>query len=212
MKELLAIQTKLKVAKDKRNEFLKANFRSAEDILKALKPLLAENKCVLLLSDEIVAIGNDYKHNKQWNKENAKYGTKDVGTDTYEGQRFYVKATATLINEKGDKMCTTAYAREDIEKAGVDVSQVTGSASSYARKYALNGLFALDDGKDEDVHPTVDKVKEEAMENEFNEVEPLLKKCETPQQVVDLNEEHPNLQNYAPFVELRNNIYRTLKG
>ena len=103
-------------------------------------------------------------------------------------------------------------AREDIEKAGVDVSQVTGSASSYARKYALNGLFALDDGKDEDIHPTIDKVKEEAMASEFDEVKSLIKKCETPQQVVDLNEEHPNLQNYAPFVELRNNIYRTLKG
>lgn len=212
MKELLAIQTKLKVAKDKRNEFLKANFRSAEDILKALKPLLAENKCVLLLSDEIVAIGNDYKHHKQWNKENAKYGTKDNGVDDYEGQRFYVKATATLINEKGDKVCTTAYAREDIEKAGVDVSQVTGSASSYARKYALNGLFALDDGKDEDINPTIDKVKEEAMANEFEEVKSLIKKCETPQQVVELNEVHPNLHNYAPYVELRNNIYKSLKG
>ena len=212
MKELLTIQSKLKVAKDKRNEFLKANFRSAEDILKAVKPLLVETKCALLLSDEIVAIGNDYKHHKEWNKESAKYGTKDNGVEDYEGQRFYVKATATLINEKGDKISTNAFAREDIEKAGVDVSQVTGSASSYARKYALNGLFALDDGKDEDVHPTIDKVKEEAMANEFEEVEPLLKKCETPQQVVDLNEAHPNLQNYAPFVELRNNIYRTLKG
>jgi hypothetical protein len=210
MQELLVIQSKLKVAKDKRNEFLKANFRSAEDILKAVKPLLEETKCVLLLSDEIVAVGNDYKHHKEWNKDNAKYGTKDDGTESYEGQRFYVKATVTLINKNGDKISTNAYAREDIEKAGVDVSQVTGSASSYARKYALNGLFALDDGKDEDIHPTLDKAKEEAMANEFKEVEPLLKKCETQQQVVDLNMQRPNLHNYAPYVELRNNIYKSL--
>lgn len=210
MKELLSIQSKLKVAKDKRNEFLKANFRSAEDILKAVKPLLEETKCILILSDEIVAIGNDYKHHKEWNKDNAKYGTKDAGTETYEGQRFYVKATATLINEKGEKISTNAYAREEIEKAGVDVSQVTGSASSYARKYALNGLFALDDGKDEDIHPTLDKAKEEAMANEFKEVEPLLRKCETQQQVVELNLKHPNLHNYAAYVELRNNLYKSL--
>ncbi len=211
MKELFTIQAKLKVAKDKRNEFLKANFRSAEDILKAVKPLLVETKCVLLLTDEIVAIGNDYKHHKQWNKESAKYGTKENGVDDYEGQRFYVEATAILINEKGEKISTKAFAREDIEKAGVDVSQVTGSASSYARKYALNGLFALDDGKDEDVHPTIDNVKEEAMANEFEEVKPLLKNCETQQNVVDLNMAHPNLHNYAPYVELRNNIYKQLK-
>lgn len=210
MQELLVIQSKLKVAKNKRNEFLKANFRSAEDILKAVRPLLEETKCVLLLSDEIVAIGNDYKYHKEWSKENPKYGTKDAGTEIYEGQRFYVKATATLVNEKGVNVSTNAYAREDIEKAGVDVSQVTGSASSYARKYALNGLFALDDGKDEDMHPTIDKVKEEAMANEFKEVEPLLRKCESQQQVVDLNLAHPNLHNYAAYVELRNNIYKSL--
>lgn len=211
MKELLEIQTQLKVAKGKRNEFLKANFRSAEDILKAIKPLQAEYKCVVLLSDEIVAVGNDYKHSKQWNKENAKYGSKDNGTESYEGQRYYVKATATIINEKGESISVTAYAREEIEKVGVDASQVTGSASSYARKYALCGLLAIDDGKDEDVAPTIDKVKQEAMENEFKEVEPLLKKCETQQEVVDLNNAHPNLQNYAPYVTLRNNIYREAK-
>lgn len=210
MKELLKIQAKLKVAKDKRNEFLKANFRSAEDILKAVKPLLEENRCVLLLSDEIVAIGNDYKHHREWSKDNAKYGTKDVGREDYEGQRFYVKATVTLINESGEKMSTTAYAREDLEKAGVDVSQVTGSASSYARKYALNGLFALDDGKDEDVHPTTDNQDDEALEAEYQEVKPELAKCSTKKQVVDLNEAHPNLHNYAPYVEERNNRYRAL--
>lgn len=210
MKELLKIQTNLKVAKEKRNDFLKANFRSAEDILKAVKPLLEETKCILTLSDEILAIGNDFKHHKDWNKENAKYGTKEKGAEDYEGQRFYVKATATLINQEGNSISTTAYAREDLEKAGVDVSQVTGSASSYARKYALNGLFALDDGKDEDTHPVLDKVKMEAMENEFKEVETELKKCESKQQVVELNNSHPNLQNYAPFVELRNEIYKSL--
>lgn len=210
MKELLTIQTKLKVAKEKRNDFLKANFRSAEDILRAVKPLLEETKCVLTLSDEIVAIGNNYKHHKEWTKDNTKYGTKDCGADDYEGQRYYVKATATLTNEQGVSVSTNAFAREDLEKSGVDVSQVTGSASSYARKYALNGLFALDDGKDEDINPTIDKVKLEAMENEFLETKDALKKCENKQNVIDINNAHPNLQNYAPYVELRNEIYKSL--
>ena len=210
MEELLKIQCKLKVAKDKRNDFLKANFRSAEDILKAVKPLLEETKCVLTLSDDIVAIGNDYKHQKEWNKDNAKYGTKDVGKESYEGQRFYVKATATLTNSAGVQISTTAFAREDIEKAGVDVSQVTGSASSYARKYALNGLFALDDGKDEDVHPTINKQEVDEMAKEYEEVKAQIDACETRQQLIDLNDAHLRLANYAEYVERRNNKYKEL--
>ena len=210
MEELLKIQAKLKVAKDKRNDFLKANFRSAEDILKAVKPLLEETKCVLTLSDDIVAIGSPYEHHREWNKENAKYGTKDIGSDDYKGQRFYVKATATLTNFDGVQVSTTAYAREDLEKAGVDVSQVTGSASSYARKYALNGLFALDDGKDEDVTPTINKDVVDEMAKEYESVKAEVDACKTRQELIDLNNAHSKLHNYAQYVEHRNNKYKML--
>ena len=122
MKELIAIQAKLNAPKERRNEFGKYNYRSAEDILKAVKPLLNENGCVLLLSDEIYEFGG----------------------------RFYVEATATLINAQGEKLSVKGFAREEETKKGMDASQITGTASSYARKHALNGLFAIDDGVDAD--------------------------------------------------------------
>lgn len=122
MKELIAIQAKLNAPKERRNDFGKYNYRSAEDILKAVKPLLNENNCVLLLSDEIYEFGG----------------------------RFYVEATATLINAQGEKLSVKGFAREEETKKGMDASQITGTASSYARKYALNGLFAIDDGVDAD--------------------------------------------------------------
>ena len=122
MKELIAIQAKLNAPKERRNDFGKYNYRSAEDILKAVKPLLNENGCVLLLSDEIYEFGG----------------------------RFYVEATATLMNAQGEKLSVKGFAREEETKKGMDASQITGTASSYARKYALNGLFAIDDGVDAD--------------------------------------------------------------
>ena len=121
MSKLQEIQHKLKAPKGQYNSFGKYKYRSCEDILEAVKPILNEVGCTLTLSDEIILIGD----------------------------RYYVKATATLkgadVNES-----TTAYAREDLEKKGVDGSQITGTASSYARKYALNGLFCIDDTKDAD--------------------------------------------------------------
>lgn len=122
MKELIEIQAELNAPKERRNEFGKYNYRSAEDILKAVKPLLNKNGCVLLLSDEIYEFGG----------------------------RFYVEATATLINAQGEKLSVKGFAREEETKKGMDASQITGAASSYARKYALNGLFAIDDGVDAD--------------------------------------------------------------
>ena len=211
MKELLTIQTKLKVAKDKRNDFLKANFRSAEDILREVKPFLEECKCTLILSDEIIAVGNDYEHKKEWNKDNTRYNTKDVGNEYYKGQRFYVKATATLTNEAGEQISTQAFAREDLEKAGVDVSQVTGSASSYARKYALDGLFALDDGKDEDVAPVLNPEEQDKLAAEFKAVIPLIKNAAESNDIVLINNEHPRLQRYEPYVTLRDQTYRALR-
>lgn len=121
--KLMNIQNELKAPKSQYNEFGKYHYRSCEDILESLKPVLAKHQAAVTISDEIVLIGD----------------------------RYYVKATAALIDvEKGDKVEVSAYAREDVQKKGMDVSQLTGSTSSYARKYALNGLFAIDDTKDSD--------------------------------------------------------------
>ena len=122
MKELNQIQTLLNAPKDLFNKFGGYRYRSCESILAALKHLLANEKCTLTISDEIVLIGD----------------------------RYYVKATATLTNEKGESISASAYARESQDKKGLDHAQLTGATSSYARKYALNGLFAIDDTKDID--------------------------------------------------------------
>lgn len=135
MKKLTNIQSTLKAPKGNFNSFGKYKYRSCEDILEALKPLLAEHSCVVTLSDEIVQI---------W-------------------ERYYIKAMATLLDcESGETQSTTAFAREELEKKGMDSSQITGSASSYARKYALNGLFAIDDGVDADKTNTHGKKAEPA--------------------------------------------------
>lgn len=122
MKELIAIQSELKAPKSQFNKFGGYKYRKAEDILEAVKPLLAKQKCTLTITDDIVMVGN----------------------------RIYVKATATIKNEKGEFETTTGWAREEETKKGMDGSQITGASSSYARKYALNGLFAIDDNADSD--------------------------------------------------------------
>lgn len=132
--KLLRIQQGLKAPKGQYNKFGGYAYRSAEDILEAVKPLLEENGCILTLTDNIqpvVACTVD--------------GVSEQG-------RYYVEATATLINceTPEEHISVTAYAREDREKKGMDGAQITGSASSYARKYALNGLFCIDDTKDPD--------------------------------------------------------------
>lgn len=122
LKSLKKLQINLKVPKAQRNNFGKYNYRSCEDILEEVKKVLdKENDCTLFLQDEIVMLGG----------------------------RFYVKATATYTNGK-ENISVSAYAREEEEKKGMDGSQITGSASSYARKYALNGLLLIDDTKDSD--------------------------------------------------------------
>lgn len=121
--KLTTIQTELKAPKSRRNTFGNYNYRSCEDILEATKPLLAANLCSLTLDDEVISVGT----------------------------RIYVKATATLTDHaEGTSVSTHAFAREAETKKGMDESQITGTASSYARKYALNGLFAIDDTKDAD--------------------------------------------------------------
>lgn len=124
MQKLLNIQRDLKAPKSQYNSFGKYNYRNCEDILEAVKPLCAREGACLTISDEVVQIG----------------------------ERYYIKATATLYDSKTSEEINhvTAYAREEAEKKGMDGSQVTGAASSYARKYALNGLFDIDDTKDAD--------------------------------------------------------------
>lgn len=122
LETLNVIQTTLKAPKDKYNKFGKFYYRSCEGIIEAVKPILAEHKLVLQLKDDMVEIGG----------------------------RVYVKATATLRNLEGGSVENTAFAREADAKSGMDASQITGTASSYARKYALNGLFCIDDTKDAD--------------------------------------------------------------
>lgn len=121
MQKLINIQASLKAPKSQNNSFGGYKYRSCEDILEAVKPLLAKECLLLTVSDTVEMIGT----------------------------RFYVKATATVTD--GEKtFSTSAYAREEETKKGMDGAQVTGAASSYARKYALNGLFAIDDTKDAD--------------------------------------------------------------
>lgn len=123
MKELINIQQSLVAKKDKHNKFGGYDYRSAEGILESLKPLLKANSCFVLLSDKV-----------------------EVRCD-----RYYVVATASLINADGKSISVSAEAREEDTKKGMDAAQITGAASSYARKYALCGLFAIDDGVDPDL-------------------------------------------------------------
>lgn len=126
VQELVTIQRKLKAPKGQYNSFGKYKYRSCEDILESVKPILSECGCSLVISDEIIMVGN----------------------------RIYIQATATLTNGKGEQVKATGMAREEETKKGMDASQVTGATSSYARKYALNGLFCIDDTKDADATNT----------------------------------------------------------
>lgn len=119
---LTRITRELKAPKNLKNSFGNYSYRNAESIYEAVKPLLEKHKASLIISDSIEVVGD----------------------------RFYIKATATLSDSKGESISATAYAREAFTKKGMDEAQITGSASSYARKYALGGLFLLDDNKDID--------------------------------------------------------------
>ena len=123
-KKLIKVQQELKAPKNQRNTFGNYNYRSCEDILEALKPILAKHDATVFISDKVVVKENNWA---------------------------YIEATATFVDiETGESVSTTAFARETENKKGMDSSQITGSASSYARKYALNGLFLIDDSVDPD--------------------------------------------------------------
>lgn len=123
--KIIAVQQKLKAPKNQYNSFGKYKYRSCEDILEAVKPILAKQGLFMFISDEVVATGN----------------------------RFYVKATVTITDGE-NTISNSAFAREEESKKGMDSSQVTGACSSYARKYALNGMFCIDDTKDSDATNT----------------------------------------------------------
>lgn len=123
-KKLFEVQQELKAPKNQRNTFGNYNYRSCEDILEALKPVLAAHEATVFISDKVVVKENSWA---------------------------YIESTATFVDiETGESISTTAFARETENKKGMDASQITGSASSYARKYALNGLFLIDDTRDAD--------------------------------------------------------------
>ncbi len=159
MKELVEIQSSLKAPKGQYNKFGKYAYRSCEDILEAVKPLANKLNCSVLLSDRIVLVGD----------------------------RIYVEATATLFKDSENIVESTALAREPLSQKGMNEAQITGSASSYARKYALNGLFAIDDTKDSDTDEytkqttkssakTVSKPKAKGRISDLSKVEVFLKK------------------------------------
>lgn len=133
------IQHKLKAPKGQYNSFGKYNYRSCEDILEGVKPLLKEHNLALLIDDEIVQIG----------------------------ERYYVKATARITDGR-EFVSATAYAREPDTKKGMDESQITGATSSYARKYALNALLCIDDTKDADTMDNSKKPVQQTQETVYN--------------------------------------------
>jgi hypothetical protein len=160
---LSKIQRELRVPKGQMNEFGGYKYRSCEDILEAVKPLLPEG-VVLLLSDDIVQTGD----------------------------RYYVKATATLLDGKG-KLEVSAFAREALDKKKSDDAQITGATSCYARKYALNGLFCIDDTKDADATNDHDKASKgnfnpidkstKAIHKEWKDAMELINNAEDPESV-----------------------------
>ena len=181
MKELIKIQSELKAPKNQFNNFGKYKYRSAEDILEAAKPLLAKNNCIMTISDSIQEVAG----------------------------RFYVQATATITNEDGQSVSVQAYAREDDKRSGMDASQITGACSSYARKYALNGLFLIDDTKDADTDEhqkqTTAKPKKAAKKEEKDEMKEAIladiKKMQTREDLTKIWRGYATLQKEDWFIE-----------
>ena len=169
MKELQMIQSVLKAPKGQFNKFGGYKYRSCEDIVEAVKPLLKTYECVLTMSDDLVLIGD----------------------------RYYIKATATLINKEWKQIITTGYAREEESKKWMDGSQITWSSSSYARKYALNGLFAIDDGVDSDSTNKWEEKKEEKSEE---------KQWITKEQVLSLKDKAEWVTKFATAEDMINKL------
>ena len=187
--EMVFIQSHLNAPKKQRNDFGKYNYRSCEDILEAVKPLLKETNCTLTVSDEIIQVAD----------------------------RIYVKATATLKTPSGKDYTTTAFAREAVAKKGLDESQLTGATSSYARKYALNGLFCIDDNKDADAlnvneeftkpvtkatntaQPSTAPLFIDPYDDAFRIVKPEIESAPSQEILKRIWKDNEQLHEYAPF-------------
>lgn len=164
-KKILNVQAELKAPKNQYNTFGKYKYRSCEDILEAVKPLLVKNELFMRIDDNIVNIGN----------------------------RFYIKATVQICDGTGSCTSVSAVAREEETKKGMDGSQVTGASSSYARKYALNGMFLIDDTKDSDVTNDHGKTPDNANE----EVEHI-----TAEQIDELEKLGVNFDQLAKYYKV----------
>jgi len=176
MKKLIDIQKNLVAPKSQYNSFGKYKYRSCEDILEAVKPLLGT--ATLTISDEIIMLGD----------------------------RFYVKATVILKDEK-EEASVSAYARESLDKRGMDSAQITGSASSYARKYALNGMFLIDDTKDSDKTETkvdIEKIKADVSKiTDIKELRKYYKKNKGLGKEVSelITKRSDEIKNYIPVIK-----------
>lgn len=188
MKELITIQSTLKAPKSQFNAFGNYKYRKVEDILEAVKPIMSNLGCTLVMTDDIEMVGN----------------------------RIYVKATATLKNSKGEIEITTGYAREEETKKSMDGSQITGSASSYARKYALNGLFAIDDNADSDTTNIVNQQSQQKVKssnnvpatsdpqyhpNDINEAIQMVSRCVNKDNLVWVMQTYQPLMSNAQFMQ-----------
>lgn len=176
--ELVYIQYHLKAPKNQRNNFGGYNYRSCEDIMEAVKPLLYETNCTLTVSDEVVVVAD----------------------------RIYVKATAILRTPSGLEYQNSAFAREPISKKGQDESQITGAASSYARKYALNGLFCIDDTKDADAINDNGSQQKQARQQkplqqtvDMNAVNNEIASCKDMDSLMAIWNKYPSLQGDKNF-------------
>ena len=180
-KELLKIQQSLLVPKGQKNNFGGYAYRSCEDILMKLKPLLAENKCVINMDEDIVAVGANE----------------------------YVKATVFLYRENGEQIAqTSAFARLDKDKKGMDAPQLSGAALSYARKYALAGLFGIDNEKDNDTNEYQKKMREQQTEvsEDYQEaimnVRMELERVQSKEDLVKIWNDNKELQKIDSFKQM----------
>ena len=206
MKELIDIQNELKVPKGQYNNFGKYKYRSCEDILESVKPLCFKHGCMLTLTDNLVHVGD----------------------------RYYIRATASIMNKEGVVIEADGWAREAEKRSGMDESQLTGTASSYARKYALNALFCIDDTKDADAlndhagytqpssasaepakaaTPSVPSVSEEELRATYELMRPQIEAAGTRKELeLIFKKSAPAMKKYKPYIDLFKARNDALKG
>lgn len=171
--KLSQVQNELKAPKGQKNTFGNYRYRSAEDILEAVKPILKKNDLTIIISDTLENIG----------------------------ERYYIKATVSLCDlDMDERIQVNAYAREEETKKGMDASQITGTASSYARKYALNGLFNIDDTKDADTDEYTKRTKEEPT-NDLKTIPISQERLDTIRELIE--ETKTDLKKFLSYYELK---------